>query len=303
MAENISSQQQSRAGFVAVVGPTNAGKSTLVNFLVGAKVAIVTPKVQTTVDRILGIYTQDSTQVILMDTPGLFQPKGRGRALIESAYTGAREARRVLLVVDARFGLPPQLEEHIKELVKIVPRHISVALNKIDLVEKPVLLDLAARFNNEWGVQDISMISARTGAGCADLKAHLASLMEPGPWLYPEDQLSDKNDRFLAEEITREQLLLRLHQEIPYNLWVETVSYKEQADGSVQIHQDIHVTRSGHRPIIVGKGGRTIKMIGIAARRQLENLLDCPVHLRLNVKVSSRHHLDANQLLSSGESS
>jgi len=274
-----------RCGYVAIVGVPNAGKSTLLNALVGSKVAIVTPKAQTTRTRILGLAIEGESQIILVDTPGIFAPKRRlDRAMVRAAWTGAEEADLVLLVVDSRAGLDEEVEKVIEGL-KRGGRRLWLALNKVDTIDKPKLLELATVFNRAAPFEEIFMIAALTGYGVADVKAKLAAAVPEGPWLYPEDQLTDISERLLAAEITREQVFLKLHQELPYASTVETDAWKVGKRQDVRIDQTIYVTRESHKPIVLGKSGRTIKAIGAAARAELERVLDRRVHLFLHVKV------------------
>jgi len=285
------SESGTRCGYVALVGAPNAGKSTLVNQLVGGKVSIVTPKVQTTRARALGICIDGAAQIVLVDTPGIFQPKRRlERAMVAAAWQGASDADLVLLLVDSTRGLDADTQGILDGLAKAGRRAI-LALNKVDLVKRPALLALADRFRAIEGaggaplIADVFMISALTGDGVADLRAHLAARLPAGPWLFPEDQISDIPLRLLAAEVTREKLFLRLHQELPYSSTVETESWQERKDGSVRIEQVIYVRRDSQKAIVLGKGGRQIKAIGAAARAELAELFDRPVHLFLFVKV------------------
>jgi GTPase len=274
-----------RCGFVAVIGAPNVGKSTLVNALVGGKVTIVSPKVQTTRRLVRGIALEGNAQLIFIDTPGLFAPRRRlERAMVTTAWSGAQDADIVLLVVDAKRGLAADTGAILDRLATLAAR-TALVLNKIDLVAKPVLLDLARKANARIAFAATFMISALTGDGIADLKAWLAHEVPEGPWLYPEDQISDAPLRSLAAEITREKLFLRLHQELPYRSTVETEAWKEQPDGSVRIEQTIYVERESQRKIVLGKGGQTIKAIGSDARKEIADLIGQPVHLFLFVKI------------------
>ena len=274
-----------RCGVVAVVGAPNAGKSTLVNALVGQKVAIVSAKPQTTRTRLMGIAIEDDVQILLLDTPGIFDPRRRlDRAMVAAAWGGAQDADLIALVVDAGTGFSHRIEAMLDTLkgrdeVKIL------VLNKVDVVDKQVLLALAARLNECVPFESTFMVSATNGDGVADLKAVLIARMPEGPWLFPEDQVSDATDRMMAAEVTREQLYLQLHAELPYDSAVETEKYEERRDGSVVIHQQILVARPTQRAIVLGKGGSRIKQIGAAAREELATLLDRKVHLYLHVKV------------------
>lgn len=273
------------AGLVAVVGAPNAGKSTLVNALVGQKVAIVTPKAQTTRARLMGIAIQEDTQILLVDTPGLFEPKRRlDRAMVAAVWEGAQDADLIALVVDAERGLNRNVGE-IADKLKDRREGKLLVLNKVDVAKKHELLTLAAQLNERVEFADTFMVSAATGDGVADLKGALAARMPEGPWLFPEDQVSDATDRMMAAEVTREQIFLKLHAELPYASAIETEKYEERKDGSVAIHQQILVGRSTQRAIVLGKGGAMIRQIGEAARTELSNLLGKKVHLFLHVKV------------------
>ena len=274
-----------RCGLIAVVGAPNAGKSTLVNALVGQKVAIVSPKAQTTRTRLMGIAIEGETQILLLDTPGIFDPRRRlDRAMVAAAWGGAQDADLVALVVDAASGFSGRIEAMLDTLQGRREPKILV-LNKVDIADKQALLTLAAQLNQRVGFEDTFMVSATTGDGVADLKAALAARMPEGPWHFPEEQVSDATDRMLAAEVTREQLFLQLHAELPYASAVETEKYEERKDGSVAIHQQILVARPTQRAIVLGKGGARIKEIGAAAREQLGELLGRKVHLFLHVKV------------------
>ena len=274
-----------RAGLVAIVGAPNAGKSTLVNALVGQKVAIVTPKAQTTRTRLMGIAIAGHSQVLLVDTPGIFEPKRRlDRAMVAAVWEGAQDADLIALVIDAAKGINRGIEDIVARLKDRREAKLLV-LNKVDIAKKDALLTLAAGLNERMAFEDIFMVSATTGDGVADLKASLAARMPEGPWLFPEDQVSDATDRMLAAEVTREQLYLKLHAELPYASAVETEKYEERKDGSVAIHQQILVGRPTQKAIVLGKGGTMIRAIGEAARAELSNLLGRKVHLFLHVKV------------------
>ena len=282
------SAEQSRAGFVALAGAPNAGKSTLLNQLVGAKVSIVSPKVQTTRARVVGIALEGDAQIAFVDTPGIFQPKRRlEKAMVEAAWGGVADADLTVLLIDAERGLSGNVRAILEGLEK-QGRKVWVVLNKIDLVRKDGLLAVAAELGAMDLVQEIFMVSALSGDGVADLRSALAAAMPPGPWLYPEDQISEMPERLLAAEITREKLFLRLHQELPYALTVETENWTERKDSSVRIDQVIYVAREGHRAIILGKGGKTVRQIGQMAREELSELLERPVHLFLFVKVREK---------------
>jgi GTP-binding protein Era len=277
-----------RCGFIAVLGAPNAGKSTLVNVLVGAKVAIVTHKAQTTRALLRGIAVEGASQLIFIDTPGIFAPRRRlDRAMVTSAWGVAQDADLVALLVDAQHGMDQEASAILDKLGPMRQPKILV-LNKIDLVAKPGLLALAARLNDTATFEATFMASALTGDGIADLKRWLAARVPEGPWHYPEDQLTDAPLRQFAAEITREQLYLRLHQELPYRSTVETDVWKQLRDGSVRIEQTIYVERESQRKILLGKEGRTIKAIGAKARREIAEAIEAPVHLFLFVKVRQR---------------
>jgi GTP-binding protein Era len=277
-----------RCGFVALIGAPNSGKSTLTNALVGAKVSIVTHKAQTTRGPVRGIAPIGNAQLILVDTPGIFAPKRRlDRAMAEAAWNRASEADIVALVIDAKRGLDEKLDPILEQLSKLKRPRIAI-LNKIDLVAKPELLDLAAELSARTAFARVFMISALTGDGVADLKAYLAESVPEGPWLFPADQLTDAPLRLAAAEITREKLFLRLHEELPYTLTVETTDWKELKDGSVRIEQTIYVERESQRKIVLGAKGAMIKEIGSAARAEIADMIEAPVHLFLFVKVRSR---------------
>jgi GTP-binding protein Era len=277
-----------RCGFVALIGAPNSGKSTLTNALVGAKVSIVTHKAQTTRGPVRGLAPIGNSQVILVDTPGIFQPKRRlDRAMAQAAWERAGDADIVAVVIDAERGLDQALEPLLSHLPEVKRPRIAI-LNKIDLVEKPKLLHLAADLSAQSSFDRVFMVSALSGDGIADLKAYLAEAVPPGPWLFPADQLTDQSLRQAAAEITREKLFLRLHEELPYTLTVETADWKELADGSIRIEQTIYVERESQRKIVLGAKGRTIKEIGSAARAEIGAMAEVPVHLFLFVKVRER---------------
>ena len=282
-----------RAGFVAILGAPNVGKSTLINRLVGAKVSIVSPKVQTTRARVRGIRIVGAAQLVLVDTPGIFHDAKRRleRAMVHAAWSGAQDADAILLLIDAERGLDSNTRNIRDGLIKS-GRKAVVAINKIDQVAHEKLLPLAASLDDGASTERIFMISALDGHGVEDLLDHLVGLLPKGPWLYPEDQLSDISDRLLAAEITREKLFLQLHQELPYSLTVETESWRELKDGSVRIEQIVYVSRSTHKAMVLGKGGQRIKSVGQDARNELQDLLDRRVHLFLFVKVREGWHDD-----------
>lgn len=277
--------ETTRCGFVALIGAPNAGKSTLTNALVGSKVSIVSHKVQTTRSLVRGIALEGATQIILVDTPGIFAPKRRlEKAMVRSAWSGAGDADAIVLLIDARAGLTEEVEAIIKGLAE-VKRPRAILLNKIDLVKREALLELAAAISERIAFDRLFMVSALTGDGLVDLRSWLAQTLPLGPWLYPEDQISDAPMRMLAAEITREKLFHRLHEELPYRSTVETDSWQERKDGSVRIEQTIFVERESQRKIVLGKGGETIKAISTGARKELVEILEQPVHLFLFVKV------------------
>ena len=279
---------EKRAGFVAVIGAPNAGKSRLVNALVGQKVAIVSPKAQTTRARLMGIAIHDQTQVLLVDTPGIFEPRRRlDRAMVAAAWTGAQDADLILFVIDAAAGMNAEVGRIISSLAER-KQPLLVALNKIDLVKKAKLLGLSAEVTERLNPEKVFMISAANGDGVADLKGALADAMPAGPWLYPEDDVSDATDRMIAAELTREQVVNQLHQELPYATVVETESWEDRPDGSTVINQQIIVERDSQKGIVIGKGGRRLKEIGAAARTEIAQHLGRPVHLYLHVKVEPK---------------
>ena len=286
MAEPATGASASRrCGFVALIGAPNVGKSTLINALVGAKVTIVSPKVQTTRMLVRGVATEGDAQLVFLDTPGIFAPKRRlDRAMVKSAWAGARDADIVGVMIDAKRGLDRETGALLEQLAGVRQQKLLL-INKVDLVAKPQLLALAKEANERAALEGTFMISALTGDGVGDLKAWLAGHAPAGPWHYPEDQITDAPMRQLAAEITREKLYLRLHQELPYQSTVETDIWKEMKDGSVRIEQTIYVERESQRKIVLGKGGATIKAIGAQARREIAEILEQPVHLFLFVKV------------------
>jgi len=276
-----------KCGFVALIGEPNAGKSTLLNRMVGAKVSIVTHKVQTTRARIRGVAMEDETQIVFVDTPGLFKPRRRlDRAMVAAAWGGASDADIVVLMIEAHRGITNGVQAIIEELAKLEQtRRVLLAINKIDRVESETLLSLTEQMNGLYPFLETFMISAEKGHGVGDLKGWLAKHLPDGPWLYPEDQIADLPLRMIAAEITREKLTLRLHQELPYQLTVETENWEERKDGSARIDQVIYVMRDGHKGILLGNKGDTIKKISMASRAELETLLERKVHLFLQVKV------------------
>ena len=284
MTENTS---ETRAGFVALIGEPNAGKSTLLNRMVGAKVSIVTHKVQTTRARIRGVAIEGDAQIVFVDTPGLFRPRRRlDRAMVAAAWGGASDADVVVLMIEAHRGITPGVEailESLSERVGQAP--VALAINKIDRVQRSELLSLTEEMNARFEFAETFMISAEKGYGVDDLKKWLAGALPDGPWLYPEDQIADLPMRMIAAEMTREKLTLRLHQELPYQLTVETEAWEERDDGSVRIDQVIYVARDGHKGILLGKRGETIKAVGQLARAEISEFLGRKAHLFLQVKV------------------
>ena len=277
-----------RAGFIAVVGAPNVGKSSLINRLVGTKVSIVSPKVQTTRTRVLGICMAGAAQVIFIDTPGIFQPRRRlDRAMVAAAWVGAGDADHVLLLVDAARGIDDNTQDIIDKLKKS-GRKAVLAINKVDTVNKPDLLVLTAALQDPDLFMETFMISATSGDGVDDLLAYLSGLLPIGPWLFPEDQVSDMPERLLAAEITREKLYLELHQELPYAATVETESWEHKLDDSVRIGQVVYVERDTQKAIVLGKGGRQIKRISAQAREELQEMLGTTVHLFVFVKVREK---------------
>ena len=273
-----------RCGFVAILGAPNAGKSTLLNRMTGAKLSIVSPKAQTTRFRILGILMRGESQILLVDTPGIFAPKRRlDRAMVAAAWGGAQDADLALLVVDAKTGITDALRGIVEKL-RESGRRIWLVLNKVDITGAPALLPLIKELNNLLPFEHSYMVSAGNGDGVSELVDALAAAMPSGPLLYPEDELTDLPDRLLAAEIVREQIFLQTHEEVPYGATVETENFKERADGSVRIEVTIYVARPGHKAILIGAGGSKVRDIGAKARVQLSQLLERTVHLFLNVK-------------------
>ena len=277
-----------RCGFVAVVGAPNAGKSTIVNALVGQKVAIVSPKAQTTRTRLMGVAMDGETQIVLIDTPGIFAPTRRlDRAMVKAAWGGASDADLIVLLIEANRGLTEGVESIIDRMKDQIPQGIQVALaiNKIDRVKAEVLLTLAEKMNEAFPFAKTFMISADKGYGVKDLREWIAGELPNGPWFYPEDQIADLPMRLIAAEMTREKLTLRLHEELPYQLTVETENWEDKTDGSTRIDQIIYVSRDGHKGIVLGNKGETIKAIGQSARADISEFLGRTVHLFLQVKV------------------
>ena len=279
--------ETTKAGFVALIGEPNAGKSTLLNRMVGAKVSIVTHKVQTTRARIRGIAMHEQSQLVFVDTPGLFKPRRRlDRAMVAAAWGGAGDADVVVLMIEAHRGISEGVKEILKSLEDRVGKaKVALAINKIDKVKHEALLVLASEMNERFPFAETFMISAEKGHGTKTLKTWLANEVPDGPWLYPEDQIADLPMRNIAAEVTREKLTLRLHQELPYELTVETESWEERKDGSAKIDQIIYVARDGHKGIVLGKKGETVKAVSTAARQELEEFLGRRVHLFMQVKV------------------
>jgi GTP-binding protein Era len=277
-----------KAGFVAVIGAPNAGKSTLVNALVGQKVAIVSAKAQTTRARLMGIAIDRDAQILLVDTPGIFQPKRRlDRAMVQAAWSGAEDAEIIVLVVDSDSGVTREVERTISGL-ETRKHPLFIALNKVDLVKKEKLLGLAVQLTERLSPDHVFMISAAQGDGVPDLKSALVEALPEGPWLYPEDEVSDATDRMIAAELTREQIYEQLHQELPYASAVETETWEDRADGSTEIRQQILVERDSQKAIVIGRGGRRLKEIGQRAREAIAEHLGRPVHLYLHVKVNPK---------------
>jgi len=276
-----------RAGFVALIGEPNAGKSTLLNRMVGAKVSIVTHKVQTTRARIRGVAMEGQSQIVFVDTPGLFRPRRRlDRAMVAAAWGGAADADVVVLLIEAHRGITDGVRAILETLTERKGKApVALAINKIDRVKAEDLLALSKKMNDAFPFSETFMVSAEKGYGCADLKVWLAKMLPESPWLYPEDQLADLPLRMIAAEMTREKLTLRLHQEIPYQLTVETENWEERPDGSARIDQVVYVARDGHKGIVLGHKGETAKSVGKAAREELEEFLGRKVHLFLTVKV------------------
>jgi len=273
-----------RCGFVALVGAPNAGKSTLINRMTGAKLSIVSPKAQTTRFRVLGILMRQTTQILLVDTPGIFKPRRKlDRAMVAAAWTGSQDADISLLLIDAKAGIREEAQSVIDTLAK-QKRRVWLVLNKTDLVSAQQLLPLTKAITEQLAVEHVFMLSARSGDGVEDLLDHLAAELPEGPYLYPEDDLTDLPDRLLAAELVREQIFMQTHEEIPYQATVETESFKERPDGSVRIDATIYVSRPGHKAILIGEGGRKIRSIGERARLDLGRLLERPCHLFLNVR-------------------
>ncbi|HWU99807.1 MAG TPA: GTPase Era [Devosia sp.] len=288
MTDPESAAEPTRCGFIALVGAPNAGKSTLLNALVGTKVSIVTHKAQTTRAQIRGVVTEGPSQIVFIDTPGIFAPKRRlDRAMVEAAWTGAGDADFVALIVDAERGVTGEVEALLKGLESV--RHPRVlVLNKIDLIPREKLLGLSADLNARLGFEATFMLSALNGSGVKDFLAWAERHVPPGPWHFPEDQLTDLTLAITAAEVTREKLFLRIHDEIPYNATVETEKFTINKDGSYRIDQVVYVTRDTHKKIVLGAGGQTIKAIGAEARKELMEIFETPVHLFLFVKVREK---------------
>ncbi|MEZ5913658.1 MAG: GTPase Era [Paracoccaceae bacterium] len=294
----MTDSEPTRAGFVALIGEPNAGKSTLLNRMVGAKVSIVTHKVQTTRARIRGIAMQGAAQIVFVDTPGLFRPRRRlDRAMVAAAWGGAADADIVVLLIEAHRGLTPGTEAIIEALRERMPAEtpVALAINKIDRVKAETLLALTETMNAAYPFAKTFLISAERGHGVDDLRHWLAGQLPQGPWLYPEDQIADLPLRMIAAEMTREKLTLRLHEELPYQLTVETETWEERKDGSVRIEQVIYVAREGHKGIVLGHKGETVKAVGKAARAEIASFLERPVHLFLNVRLRANWQDEAER--------
>lgn len=293
---------ETKAGFVALIGEPNAGKSTLLNKMVGAKVSIVTHKVQTTRARIRGVCMEGAAQIVFVDTPGIFRPRRRlDRAMVSAAWGGASDADIIVLLIEAHRGLT----EGVKEIIAALKERdgqqpIALAINKIDKVKAEALLRLAEEVNGQFPFAKTFMISAERGHGVDDLREWLAGELPVGPWFYPEDQIADLPMRQIAAEITREKLTLRLHEELPYQMTVETEKWEDRPDGSTRIDQLIYVVRDGHKGIVLGKGGETIKSISKAAREEMAEFLGHPVHLFLQVKVRANWLEDSERYTEMG---
>ncbi len=292
----MTEQEQTHFGFAAIIGAPNAGKSTLVNQLVGSKISIVSHKVQTTRARIRAILVEGGVQAVLVDTPGIFAPKRKlDEAMVQSAWAGASEADSVLLLIDARRGLDEQAEKIIEQL-KANKSKAMLVLNKVDLLPAEQLLPLSQKINETFSFTHTFMVSALTGSGVDALRTKIVSMMPAGPWHYPGDQAADVNLRFIAAEITREKIYERLHDELPYASTVETEAWEEKRDGSVKITQTIFVERDSQKAIVLGKGGQTIKTLGQLARKDMEDALERKVHLFLFVKVRENWSHDPERL-------
>lgn len=276
-----------RAGFVALIGEPNAGKSTLLNRMVGAKVSIVTHKVQTTRARIRGVVLEGDAQIVFVDTPGLFKPRRRlDRAMVAAAWGGAADADVIVLMVEAHRGITEGVKKILEGLSEVTKgRKVALAINKIDRVKSEALLGLSKELNERHNFTETFMISAEKGHGTDLMRQWLAEQLPEGPWLYPEDQIADVSMRMIAAEMTREKLTIRLHQELPYQMTVETENWEERKDGSARIDQIIYVMRDGHKGIVLGKKGETVKAVSKASREELEQFLGRKVHLFLQVKV------------------
>ena len=296
MTDGIDTLAPQKFGFVAIIGAPNAGKSTLVNQLVGSKISIVSHKVQTTRARIRAILVEGDTQAVLVDTPGIFVPRRKlDEAMVESAWAGATESDAVILLIDARRGADDQAMSIIKQL-KDGNAKAMLVLNKTDLVRPEQLLPLSAELNEAFPFSETFMVSALTGSGVDTLRKRIVAMMPPGPWHYPGDQAADVNLRFIAAEITREKIYERLHEELPYSSTVETDSWEERKDGSVKISQTIFVERDGQKAIVLGKGGQSVKLLGQLARADMEQAFERKVHLFLFVKVRGNWTQDPERL-------
>lgn len=294
---------ETRAGFVALIGEPNAGKSTLMNRIVGAKVSIVTHKVQTTRARIRGIAIEGDSQIVFVDTPGLFRTRRNlDRAMVAAAWAGAGDADITVLLVEAHRGISPGVKMILQELGNKVGKNarVALAINKIDRVKSDRLLALTQELSGAYDFDKVFMVSAEKGHGVKDLTTWIASELPEGPWLYPEDQIADVPLRMIAAEMTREKLMLRLHQELPYYLTVETEGWEQKKDGSVRVDQVIYVTRDGHKGITLGPKGETIKSVSMASRAELKELIGSEVHLFLQVKVRPKWETEADRFTEMG---
>lgn len=291
----MTSEENRRCGFTALIGPPNSGKSTLVNAIVGTKVSIVTPKIQTTRNRVLGIVPAENSQIVLIDTPGIFAPKKRlERSMVAAAWNGARDADIIALIFDVSKKKNMEKIKAILEELNKAYKPCILVLNKIDLINKEDLLDISAELNSKCTFDATFMISALKKQGLERLTSYIAEAMPKSPWMFDEDMITDMPSRLMAAEITREKIFLQLHQEIPYGITVQTEHWEESEDGQIRIHQIIFVSRDNYKGIILGKGGSRIKKIGESARLELCEIMDATVHLKLHVKVKENWSDDAD---------